>query len=1349
MRRVRKAVLWTLAVLLAVPVLAVAALLIGLNIGPGRVAAELLVGRLTGGQVAVTGLHGRFPDRLRLAHLEVRDAQGAWLLADDVALDWSPAALLHKQASIDALTAAQVQVPRLPVPAAATAGPASDSKPFTLPVQVLARRVRVDRVEVGAAVAGTAAVLSLDGSADVASLQAGSADLRLQRLDGGGTYAATARIDPASIGLKLDVQEPEGGLVAHLASLPALGPITFKAGLDGPRTGAATTLALTAGPLRAEAKGTLDLDGQAADLDVTGSAPAMSPRADVSWQGVSLQARVRGPFTKPDVKGQLRIEGLQAAGAALRRLTADIEGNAGRVGLHAVVDGVRLPGGAPDLLAAAPVLLDADVRLDDQARPVTFALSHPLLTAKGTAQTGGDLSVAADVAAPDLQPFAALGGVDLRGRTAAHVTVVAAGVAPGVAAGAAAGGVTQIELDGTVSVTGGLAPVPALVGQDARLGVSARLAGADLALTRLEFAGKALNVSASGSSKAGVLDADYKLALADLAVLAPTLSGAVRAEGHLGGKPDALSVAATVQGDVGAPGVPRGPVTLRLALDGLSGAPTGHVEAEGRLLGAPLALVADARRDADGTLRATIGRADWRSLHAEGALTLAPGASLPLGRVQVRMTRLADLDALIGQPLSGSVTADLNLDAGAARVEAEARDAGLPGSRVRRLALTARVTDPTTRPVVSAQASAEGLDAGGVTGSAKVELSGPQEALAVRTTAALRVAGTDAAVTGAAVVNVPGKQVALSALQVAAKGETLRLLAPAVVRFGDGVAVDRLRVGLRTAVLEVAGRVSPALDLTASLRAPADIAAAFAPDLAADGTIQVDAKLAGTPSQPSGTVRVAANGVRLRAGPGRALPAAALAGTVQLGGAAARVDMRLTAGNAVQLAVTGQAPLGAGALNLRAAGRVDLAVLDPVLTPGGRRARGRVQLDAGVTGTAAAPRLAGTATLAGGELQDFGQGVRITNLAASLRADGDSVRIVSLQGRAGPGTVAASGTIGVLAPGLPVDLVVTLRNAQPLASDRLTANLDADLTLRGPATGTLQGGALQAAGTIVVRSAEIRIPERLPATVAVLDVRRPGQRPPAPGAGGAIGLDLAVSAPRAVFVRGRGVDAELSGDLRIRGTSTAPQVGGGLEMRRGTISVAGTTLTFSRGKVGFDGTGVTGKIDPTLDFAADSNAGAVTATLSITGYASHPVIKLTSVPELPQDEVLAYLLFKRSTKELGPFQLAEIAAAVADLTGVGGGVGNPLEKVRKGLGLDRLSVGGGTGSGGSGAGSGPSVEAGRYVGNGVYVGAKQGTTGSQTQATVQIDITKGLKVETDVGTGQGGNQVGLTYQFEY
>jgi translocation and assembly module TamB len=204
-------------------------------------------------------------------------------------------------------------------------------------------------------------------------------------------------------------------------------------------------------------------------------------------------------------------------------------------------------------------------------------------------------------------------------------------------------------------------------------------------------------------------------------------------------------------------------------------------------------------------------------------------------------------------------------------------------------------------------------------------------------------------------------------------------------------------------------------------------------------------------------------------------------------------------------------------------------------------------------------------------------------------------------------------------------------------------------------------------------------------------------------------------------------------------------------MRNGTIDVAGTTLTFTQGKIGFDGTGLSGKIDPTIDFIATSTTDTVTATLEISGTVSKPKITLSSSPELPQDEVLAYLLFKRSAKDLGPFQIAEIAAGLVQLTGVGGSGGfNPLDSVRKGLGLDRLAVGSTTTTSSSGATtSTPTIEAGRYVANGVYVGAKQGTSGNQTQATVQIDITKGLKLETDVGSGQGGNQVGVTYQFEY
>ncbi len=354
-----------------------------------------------------------------------------------------------------------------------------------------------------------------------------------------------------------------------------------------------------------------------------------------------------------------------------------------------------------------------------------------------------------------------------------------------------------------------------------------------------------------------------------------------------------------------------------------------------------------------------------------------------------------------------------------------------------------------------------------------------------------------------------------------------------------------------------------------------------------------------------------------------------------------------------------------------------------------------------------------------------------------------------LTGHAGKGTISATGSIGLAAP-QPVDLHVTMVNAKPLSSDRLTALLNADLLLRGQLEAKLD-----ASGSITVQRADIQVPEKLPSSIAVLDVRVPGQKPPPPPAPGPnIGLDVAVRSPGRIFVRGRGIDAELQGDLHLGGTAAAPLVSGGFTMRRGTISVAGQTLTFTTGKVTFDGSG---KLDPTLDFVATSTSGNVTATLEVTGYASDPKIKLSSVPELPQDEVLAHLLFGQPASSLSPFQLGEIALALAQLTGGPGSGFDPLGAARKALGLDTLSVGGGSG----GSSGGATLKAGRYVAPGVYVGAKQGTSGAASQAEVQIDLYKGLKLDTFAGTGgqsatgagsgttSNGTGMGLTYQFEY
>ncbi len=1286
-RIVGRVLLWLLGIGLGVPVLAVAALLVALNTDPGRRTAASLATRLTGGAVELSGLSGRFPDRLRLAHLALHDKEGTWLAADDLLLDWSPTALLHRQALVHRLDAARLSIPRLPVSEPATVQP-GPSRPFALPVRVTAEEIRITSATIGRPLLGTEAVLALSGKADVLSLQSGTAALALQPIgpDAAARYTLDGALTADTVAATLHVEEPDHGLLARIANLPDLGPVRIDGTATGPRTALRITLALDAGPLTARVNGTLDLPGEAMVLDATARAPSMTPAPGVSWRGLDLDAHVAGPFTRPDATGHLRIDAPAVAGASLAAVTATLAGNAGQASIDASFDGLRIPGPSPALLAQAPIQLHAEARLDDPARPVRFTVSHPLLTAEGTATTGGGRAEAGPAATvtlrlPDLGPVGAIAGLDLAGRT--ELTLHTAQLAAA----------TTVDATGTLALLRGPAPSPALIGPAARLALSARLAGQDITLSKLTLDGAGLTLSAAGSSGPAGLDATVKAGLADLHLALPTLTGHATLDAHVTGPPNDLAVAATLAGDVGAPGFGPGaapaPLRVTAALRGLPSLPTGRITAAGSLAGAPVALAVQADRGPDGTVRADIQQADWRSFHAEGALTLPPGATLPLGHVALRMARLDDLRALLNQPLAGALTASATLDPAAVTLEAEARGAAFAANRIGEATLKARVADPLGRPVVAATLAANGIDAAGTTGAARMEATGPLDALALRTTANLVSAGTAAQLAAAATLDVPAHLLRLQTAQATVQNpslplETIRLLAPATVTYAPTVSLDRLRLGVRTATLEVAGRLSPTLDATVALRSPADIAAALSPAYAADGSVTLDARLTGTPAQPGGTLRLAANGIRLRTGPGRAVPPAMLAATAQLAGGAARLDARLSAGSAA-LAVNGTAPLGAGPLNLRATGALDLALLDPILTAAGRRARGRVALDATVGGTVASPRLAGTAQLTGGEVQDFAQGFRITDLAATARLDGDTVRLASLSGRAGPGTISASGTVGVLAPGLPVDLVLALRNARPLASDQVSADVDADLTLRGAVRSGLAAG-----GSVTVRRAELRVPRTLPASVVTLDVRRPGDKPPAPAAAAVpVALDLTVRAPNAVYLRGRGIDAEMQGTLRIRGTSAAPQVGGGLEMRRGSISVAGTTLTFTRGKVGFDGTGVTGKIDPTLDFVAESTAGSVTASLAITGYVSKPVIKLSSTPDLPQDEVLAYLIFKRSAKELGPFQIAEIAAAVAELTGVGGAGGlNPLESVRKGLGLDRLSLGaGGNGVAGQAAGS--------------------------------------------------------------
>ncbi|HEY5020364.1 MAG TPA: translocation/assembly module TamB domain-containing protein, partial [Steroidobacteraceae bacterium] len=777
---------------------------------------------------------------------------------------------------------------------------------------------------------------------------------------------------------------------------------------------------------------------------------------------------------------------------------------------------------------------------------------------------------------------------------------------------------------------------------------------------------------------------------------------------------------------------------------------------------------ASVQASAGGALDGKIERAVWKSAHAQGQLHVHSGARAPTGHLDLGLDSLSDLDHVIGQALQGSVEAHADFDAttpgGRVRLRVDARDAGVPAQQLQTLQLSGEIDALTTKPTLALQLSTRGLIQG-IPAHAQAQLQGPFNAVGLRINAGSEGdITTQTKLTATATLDGERRELRVSALQLLYRGQTARLLSPVLLSFGQGFAVDRLRLGVGQGVLQLQGRLTPALDLSASLNnvTPA-LLHPWLPGLDADGRLDGEAKLQGSLAQPTGELQLKASGLHGRSGPARALPAAQFNIQAQLRSTVAQLQFELSAGERVQLHASGQAPLDRTApIALKLNGAIDLILLNPILEASGRRVQGEVKFDADVGGTLTAPRARGSVVLTHADLQDYPRGLHLSDVSATLAADGDQARLQQFVAHAGPGTISVSGTLG-LAGDWPLNLQLEARNAQPLTSDLITANVDMNLTL----TGQLRQK-LDAAGRLHINHADLNIPNALPPSVAVLDVRRPGQQAaPERSSSVLINLNLAVDAPRAVFVRGRGLNAEVGGALHVGGTTDDPQISGGFDLRNGTINLAGTTLTFTGGRLSFNGTGVKKKIDPTLDFTASSTASGVNSTLNIGGYADSPVITLSSTPEMAQDEILSRLLFGVSVTQLTTLQIAQIATALATMSGIGGGGFNPINAVQRRLRLDRLAISGNTNGGAPAAGTtsaqgtntGATIEAGRYVSSRVYVGGKQFTTGT-TQAQVQIDLTKSLKVQTTLGTGGGtvqgvtpqndpGSSIGLSYQFEY
>ena len=854
---------------------------------------------------------------------------------------------------------------------------------------------------------------------------------------------------------------------------------------------------------------------------------------------------------------------------------------------------------------------------------------------------------------------------------------------------------------------------------------------ASASATRTAAAPSGAKPDAKGSAAAFIKDlqARWQLQISDLAALSSDIAGTAKMSGRLSGSPTSMIGDADVTSQLSVRGSAVGTVQASLHARGLPAAPSGTIQAHGTLDGAPLGVDATIERSGGSGFRLLVRRADWKSAHLDGDLTADAALTQSHGQLNMHIGQLGDLEHLLGTSISGSLMGNVGFVPAAGHTQAKLQFDG------------------------------KDLVLGQFSGNVHLQGLGVSDALDLQMTAELpNLYGTPASLSTAAALNIDKRELQVARASVKYRGVTMQLLAPARLAFAKGFSIDDLKVGAQEAVFELKGQLAPALDLRASLQqVNPGLINIFSPGLLSSGTIEAQSRLRGTLSSPTGRIRLDAGGIRFADDAATGLPPLDIHARAQLAGDTVSVNAKLTAGAGSQLSASGTAPLDVnGALNMKINGKLDVGMANPLLEAQGMHAAGGITVDATVTGSASAPQVGGGITLAQGSLRDYGRGVNLSDIAAEFVGNEGAIQIKSFKATAVSGSIGMTGRIGVLQPGVPLDLKITAKNAQPVASSIVTANLDADLHVSGTARERLD-----VAGTIHVNRATIGIPNSLPPDVAVLDVRRRGQAAQAAGKPLVIGIDIAIQAPQEILVQGRGLDAEMGGSIQLSGTTDALLASGGLDLQRGSFTLVGNKLTFTQGRVSFDGAGLRKKIDPTLDFTAQTSLASTTATLRITGFADAPRFDFSSSPVLPQDEIMAQLLFGENAAQLTALQAAQIGAALATLSGVGGGGLNPLVKLQKSLGLDRLSVGTNTTTTATGGteNSGAAIEAGRYVSKRVYVEGRQTTAGTS-QVQVDVDLTKHLKLQTRLGNGtastQGttpendpGSSIGLSYQFEY
>jgi translocation and assembly module TamB len=336
---------------------------------------------------------------------------------------------------------------------------------------------------------------------------------------------------------------------------------------------------------------------------------------------------------------------------------------------------------------------------------------------------------------------------------------------------------------------------------------------------------------------------------------------------------------------------------------------------------------------------------------------------------------------------------------------------------------------------------------------------------------------------------------------------------------------------------------------------------------------------------------------------------------------------------------------------------------------------GPVSIAARATGTLAEPRITGTVESDKLKVESALTGTRIDNVTVRGRFAGSRLELIRFAGATpGGGTITGSGIVdlaGISAErGPSLDLRAAVKDARLLNAGGLDATVTGPLRIVSNGLGGTIAGRVtvgRARWALGVAAEDVALPQ-----IATREINGENGRArrQVSARDSAWRYLVNAAAPSRVQVEGMGLESEWGIDIALRGTVNDPRIGGTARLVRGDYTFAGTRFELTRGRILFDGNE---PIDPRLDILAEASRSGTDVNIAITGNAQSPTIAFTSDPVLPEEEILARLLFGGSVTSLSATDAVQLAAALAALQGGGGGL-DPIGQLRRSIGLDQLRI---------------------------------------------------------------------------